>query len=376
MQSPSNTQQTKSKLRHWLSDALFTGRSAADYFAPLIQAIDPDWAPGRTLATIESIHDETSDSKTFILRPHTSWKGFEAGQHVAIEIDIHGRNTVRTFTIASTPAHLAKTGTVALTIKRNPEGRVTPYLFDELRVGTRVGISAATGKFLLPEQHDQTLLYLAAGSGITPVMSHLRKLVEDHFPIPVTLIYYASHKQDHIFLQELQTIAKACARFKLFLVNTREENSRATLQGRIEASHIQTALADRKPTQVYICGPQGFDESARNALETCIAPNTSIVSEHFGGLVAKHGDSSVHQVRLRNSERILDASAQTTLLDTAEQNGLRPQAGCRMGICHTCKCKKTEGRVRNLVTGEVSDAGEEMIQLCITTPETDITLEL
>lgn len=375
MQSPSNTRQTTSKLRHWLSDALFTGRTAADYFAPLLQAIDPDWTPGRAIATVESIHSETIDTKTFILRPSRGWQRFQAGQHVAVEIEINGRTHVRTFTIASTPAHFEKTGTVALTIKETADGRVTPYLHRQLRIGAKVSISSATGMFLLPDSPQATLLYLAAGSGITPVMSHLRSLLEQQFPVPVTLLYYARRQEEFIFLKELQAIANACPRFKLLTATTQEENSRA-LQGRVSAEHIEKALHKRMPTQIYICGPRGFTETARTLLSETAADATPIVSEHFGGVVANHDSQGVHQIRLQHSERALEGNAQKTLLETAENNGLSPQAGCRMGICHTCKCKKTEGRVRNVITGEISDDGEEMIQLCISTPETDITLDL
>lgn len=375
MQSPSNTRQTTNKLRLWISDALFTGRTASEYFAPLMQAIDPSWAPERAIATIESIHAETLDAQTFILRPSRGWQGFDAGQHVALDIEINGRTHVRTFTLASTPTHFEKTGTIALTIKEAPDGRVTPYLHHHVRVGAKVGLSRATGAFLLPNAENATVLYLAAGSGITPVMSHLRSLVEQQFPIPVTLLYYARRQEELIFVKELQAIANACPRFKLLTATTQEEAPRA-LQGRLCAEHLEKALRNRTPTQIYICGPRGFADSAHTLLSNTAASETPVVSEHFGGVVTQHDSQGVHQIRLQHSERAIEGDAQQTLLNTAERNGLSPQAGCRMGICHTCKCKKTEGRVRNVITGEISDDGEEMIQLCISTPETDITLDL
>lgn len=364
------------KLRHWLNDALFTGRSAADYFSPLLQAVDPDWAPGRSLATLEALHRETADTQTFTLRPQHRWKGFQAGQHVALEIEVNGRTLIRTFTIASTPNHLAKNGTVDLTIKQTPDGRVSPFMHQHARVGTRMSLSPATGKFLLPDTLDGTLLYIAAGSGITPVMSHLRALVEQEFPVPVTLLYSARTQNDFIFLQELLAIAKACPRFKLLTTATRDEQSRATFQGRIDATQLEKALEKRIPKQIYVCGPAGFTETTKGLLEASRAAGIPVISEHFGGITVRHDSQATHEIRLQHTERVLSGSAQQTLLATAEANGLRPQAGCRMGICHTCKCKKTEGRVRNLITGEVSDAGEEIIQLCISTPETDLTLDI
>lgn len=376
MQKPSNTTSRRERLKHWLSDALFTGRSAADYFSPLIQAVDPDWAPGRTLATLESVQRETADTQTLMLRPHRGWRGFQSGQHVALEISVNGRTLIRTFTIASTPAHLSKTGTIALTIKQNPEGRVTPFLHQHLRVGARIGLSAASGKFLLPESLEGALLYIAAGSGITPVMSHLRTLVEQEFPVPVTLLYYAKTQEELIFLPELLAISKACPRFKLLTATTRDSESRASFHERIKASHLEKALTKRTARQVYICGPKGFSDTATALLQESSAADAPVISEHFGGLSIQHDSQAVHEIRLQRSERLIDGSAQKSLLETAEAHGLNPQSGCRMGICHTCKCKKKEGRVRNMLTGELSDAGEEIIQLCVSTPETDLTLEL
>ena len=65
-----------------------------------------------------------------------------------------------------------------------------------------------------------------------------------------------------------------------------------------------------------------------------------------------------------------------SLLEQAEQAGLSPQFGCRMGICHTCTCRKTAGSVRNLVTGEVSSADDEDIQICVSVPVGDVELDL
>ncbi|CBL45732.1 Putative flavodoxin oxidoreductase [gamma proteobacterium HdN1] len=379
METHSGLRHTTTRIRHWFRDAVFTDRTASDYFAPFFQAIDPDWVPGGTVATLERIYTETADTKTFILRPENGWKGFQAGQHVSLSVQVNGRYLVRTFTIASTPHRFRTTGTLALTVKRNPDGRLSNYLHDEMRIGARVNISPSAGEFLLPADLEHTLLYLVAGSGITPAMSHIRQLVEEGFTMPVTVLYYARSKDEHIFLPELRAIAKASPRLRLLVANTREAGGRASLQGRICLSHMEKALENRKPTQIYICGPRGFEVNAKSMLESVDLNEIAITTESFGGLAlpaSNRENPSSHPLRLLNSSQILDASTGKTLLETAEQAGLNPPSGCRMGICHTCKCRKTEGRVRNLLTGEISDAGEDIIQLCISVPETEITLDL
>jgi ferredoxin len=70
------------------------------------------------------------------------------------------------------------------------------------------------------------------------------------------------------------------------------------------------------------------------------------------------------------------ANSGLPLLEQAEDAGLDPAHGCRMGICNTCSCRKTAGTVRNLLTGEVSTAGEQQIRICVSVPLGDVTLEL
>jgi ferredoxin len=82
------------------------------------------------------------------------------------------------------------------------------------------------------------------------------------------------------------------------------------------------------------------------------------------------------EVRCARSERLFSAATDVPLLVAAEQAGLQPRYGCRMGICHTCSCVKRTGTVENVLTGEISSEPGERIQLCISRPRTDLTLEL
>jgi stearoyl-CoA 9-desaturase NADPH oxidoreductase len=91
----------------------------------------------------------------------------------------------------------------------------------------------------------------------------------------------------------------------------------------------------------------------------------------FGG-----GDPVRCRLVFASSGRTVDGHARSSLLDQAERAGLQPAHGCRMGICHTCKCKKLSGVVRNQLTGAISSEPGEEIQLCISTPQSDVTLDL
>jgi ferredoxin len=99
-------------------------------------------------------------------------------------------------------------------------------------------------------------------------------------------------------------------------------------------------------------------------VESFLPPSLAIASDDAEGIV----------IFARSGER--RANDGRSLLEQAEQAGLGPQFGCRMGICHTCTCRKTAGCVRNLVTGEVSSADEEDIQICVSAPVGDVELAL
>lgn len=83
-----------------------------------------------------------------------------------------------------------------------------------------------------------------------------------------------------------------------------------------------------------------------------------------------------HRLHLEKSEKSIACSGEDTLLEEIEKTGMKPKAGCRRGICHTCKVSKKQGRIQNTDTGEISDDGEEIIRICISQPVSDVKLNL
>jgi ferredoxin len=92
--------------------------------------------------------------------------------------------------------------------------------------------------------------------------------------------------------------------------------------------------------------------------------------------VAPGADAQIVTIRLARAGTRFAATSASPLLDQLERAGERPAHGCRMGICHSCTCRKTSGAVRNLITGAISDAPDEDIQLCISVPQSDVELSL
>lgn len=363
--------------RTWFNLSLFNSPRAGDYFEYLLQGIDPAWSAIECRARVEQVIPETADTQTWVLRPNRRFRGFQAGQHVHLGLDINGVRHTRTFTLSSTPEEWARHGTIRLTVKKVPGGRITPWMHDHLTPGSLISLSPASGHFLLPAAAARRLGYIAAGSGITPVASHLQSLADRHESTSATLLYFARSSRDFILEGALRTLEKTLPRLKLHLIPA-EGNvpARSTLPtGLISAAHVQ-ALLKGKPERVYLCGPHPFREQAKHLLAEAGYPANQIHEEAFGLPPAPRREGEPVTVTFHRSQTETRTDQPGTLLELAEQAGLKPASGCRIGICHTCKCTKTAGQVRNLLTGELSSNGQEDIQICITTPVSNVELAL
>jgi stearoyl-CoA 9-desaturase NADPH oxidoreductase len=141
-------------------------------------------------------------------------------------------------------------------------------------------------------------------------------------------------------------------------------------------------LPGGRPDQAHaaVCGPprliDAVSEIYADAPERLYAETfTPPVTTGFAGGAPVSGEAAQGTIRFLRSDRVAEIG-EGTLLEQAESSGLTPEFGCRMGICHTCTCRKTAGAVRNILTGEISDEEDEDIQLCISVPAGDVALEI
>src|SRR5579885_3598644 len=153
----------------------------ADALDDLLALANPLWSVRAWRARVVRVIDETPDARTFVLRPNRRWGGFVAGQHVCVAIEIDGVRHERAYSLSSRPGE----PTIAVTVKRQPGGRVSNFLHDAVRPGHVLALGRAAGRFVVPDPPPTRLLMLSAGSGITPVRSILRDL---HARRPATRI--------------------------------------------------------------------------------------------------------------------------------------------------------------------------------------------
>ncbi len=323
-------------------------------------------------AEVTDIRHQTGKSVTLRLRPNDNWLGFRAGQFVLLTVTVNGVQLARSYSLAG--SEHAPNRELELTVSTHPDGRVSRHLRDNAQRGMIVGLSQAQGEFVLPQPRPQRILLISGGSGITPVMSILRTLCDEQFDGEIGFLNYARSPQLALYERELQDLAAAASHGP---VRTERGYTRAAnreIAGRFAPEHLDSVLADRAGASTYVCGPPTLVEAVRDA---CAQEDLSAPSvEMFTPPLLRPSDLAAGGVVRFVASGVEQESSGRALLDQAEDCGLVPEFGCRMGICNTCSVRKRSGTVQNLVSGALSGPGEERIRICVSVPAGDVDLDL
>ncbi len=329
--------------------------------------LDSTWSWERPLARLVARHPAARDAMTLILKPNRHWTGFQPGQHLNLSAEIDGTRVTRSYSLTELPR---ADGRIAITVKAIEGGKLSRHLCHDARIGEVFSLGPAFGDMRLPEHPAGSYLFLAAGSGITPLIALTRGLAAQGMPAPLTLMYWARTRDELCFVDELNALAAAQPRFKLRIVLTREAGQ---AQGRISENLLASCVDDVAAQQVMACGPGGFVDTARDLLASRVR---SFQAEAFTPPPAAFADTGTVQVKLLASGRTLRLSRGQPLLTALEAEGLKPASGCRMGICNTCACGKGSGITRNLNTGDLTDEPVSALKLCISSAVSDLVLDL
>jgi ferredoxin-NADP reductase len=336
--------------------------------------INPAWSWARPLARVVERRVEALDTVTLVLKPNRHCALPQPGQHLNVSAEVNGRRTTRSYSITNVPD---RQGRIELTVKRVEGGKLSTHLCRDAQVGGVLELGTPFGDMTLPAQPQGKWLFLAAGSGITPLMSLTRQLAAQGMPVELSLIYWAKTRAEVCFARELRALAAQQPRFKLQVVLTHEAQHLIDEdQGLISRAQLDRLVADLPERQVYACGPGGFIDAAR-----ALAGGTarSFVAEGFtpsAPVVDAQAGATTVRVQLLKSQRSLEVSSGQTLLQALEAQGLNPPSGCRMGICHTCVCTKHEGHTQDINTGEKDTESDTAVRLCVSRACTDISLDI
>jgi len=349
-----------------LAGALATPLVPADY----LDLFDPLRAGADLRGRIVAITPETADAATITIRPGKAWRGHQPGQYLRLGVDIDGVRQWRAYSL--THDVFATDGLITITVKAIDEGRVSNHLIrGGARPGDLVQLAQAAGDFVLPTPAPAKVLFVTAGSGVTPVMGMLRSLRGEfgHGGCDVVHLHISPSGPAAIFGPELRSYA---AHGYLRLVEHHDDE-----HGILDLPRdLDTLVPDWRERQAWVCGPTGLLDAAE-ALWAAAGVGTALHVERFRPTVIEGGEGG--EITFLHTDLSVDADGTTPILDAGEEAGVLMPSGCRMGICMGCVVTMRQGAVRDLRTGAVTVAepGDELpIQTCINAVAGSCDLEL
>lgn len=352
----------------------------ADMFAyPLrhthyLELVNPLWTKHVLKARVVRVWDDTADTRTLTLRPGRGWRSHRAGQYVRVGVPIGGKRHTRTYSISSAPVR--DDGCFDITVKAIEGGLVSQHLARRVKVGDYLPLGEPQGEFVLPESMPVHPLFITAGSGITPVMSMLRNYVAEFEVMPDAVhMHYAPHSLDVIFGAELQQLQASQRHYQLHAYYTRAQAPEAGQY--FSAEQLEAACPDWREREVWACGPAALLDAVEAHWEQA-GLSRQLHVERFMARTAPPPADGVKQGRVifMGSKVETRSDGCTPLLRVAEDAGLNPPHGCRMGICHGCNTTLVSGCVRDTRTGALIAEAGDVVQVCVCTAVGDVTLAL
>jgi stearoyl-CoA 9-desaturase NADPH oxidoreductase len=326
---------------------------------------NPLWSARELRGRIVSVQRETRDSATLVIKPGWGFSfDYEPGQYMGIGLLIDGRWRWRSYSLTSSPVKGART--VTITVKAMPEGFLSAHLVDGVKPGTIVRLAAPQGNFVLPDPAPPAVLFITAGSGITPVMSMLRTLVRRDQITDVIHLHSAPTAADVMFGAELEQLAREHPGYRLQLRTTRS-------QGRLDLTRLDTEVPDWRDRQAWACGPEAMLNAAERAWSAAGIGERLHLERFAVSRAAPAGTGGT--VTFAKSGKSTTADAATSLMDAGERTGVQMPFGCRMGICQSCVVGLLEGHVRDLRTGVEHEPGTR-VQTCISAASGDCMLDV
>lgn len=332
----------------------------------------PDNAPKQLVMICVECEEIARDFVTFWLAPERgAVPVYKPGQHLPISVDIDGEKVARRYTLSSSPS---RPGRLAISVKRIEGGRVSHWLHDNLQVGDRLACETPEGSFHLGDKHDQPILLLSAGSGVTPMLSMLRYL-SDHDQADDVIFYHQCRSVKDIPCKEaLESYKRQHPGLSVLISLSQPSVDWFGLKGRLTMAHLKL-IENLEQRQVFVCGPDGFMQKAKSLLLKEGLPEECYHQEAF--CVSQTSGQPFKALQISVNGQCFVGDNQKPLLEQAEDAGISIAHSCRAGLCGTCKVTVESGKVHQpdapgLQEHEVN-RGIALSCCCI--PETDIEVK-
>jgi ferredoxin-NADP reductase len=348
-------------------------RAMSSLFTPLLpddylELINPLWSTRELRGRIERIRRENDNAVTILIKPGFEWEGHKPGQYLRVGVVVDGVHHWRAYSLTSDPDR--PDGWISITPKTVDEGTVSPFFNQNARPGDIIRLGGVEGTFVLPDPAPEKLLFISAGSGITPIMSMLRHIHAAGEIHDVHHIHSARRGDGVIFGDTLEKIDSENEGFKLHRQTTGED-------GRIGPKDLDDLCPDWRERETFLSGPGEMIDAFADHFES--DPDADPEKLHLERFQPKGGgaeEGKGGKVVFLKSDCETECDGSQPILEAGEEAGLELEHGCRMGICHTCVGKLKSGEVRDMRTGELTGKNGEMVRICINTAEGDVEIEL
>jgi ring-1,2-phenylacetyl-CoA epoxidase subunit PaaE len=305
---------------------------------------------------VETIQVETEDAKSIFFKIPTDLKeafAYVSGQYLTIKVKVDGKEYRRAYSIPNAPDE----SELGITIKRVDSGVVSNYINDTLKVGDEIAVASPLGAFVykLPDQGIQpNYLLVAAGSGITPIMSILKTVLIKEANSQLTLVYGNKTEETVIYFEALRRLSEMYPnRLKIHFVFSQLENIKSEyLFGRINNEVLQKITANFlfEQDKCFTCGPEGLINTVSEFWHVAGGNSEYIYYEKFSSSTVpvgtpKKGKDALLKVHLDEEEFNLNLMSGQTILDVMLAENIDAPYSCGIGNCSSCIAKVLEGEV-------------------------------
>ena len=286
---------------------------------------------------------------------------YQAGQYITVSKWLNGEQQTRCYSLCTSPKLSAQNGQLKVGVRHTPKGLVSGFINEALQAGDELIVKGPFGDFVYPPERAKgqvteidNLVLIAAGSGITPVLSILQTALDESNSSAIHLIYASRSRSSMMFLHQIEVLLASNPK-RLKVTYVVEENVALSIgsKGRLDSELLTSLLPASANTEFYVCGPEGLKNMV---VETLASKNIHSSRVHVEEFVATVTEpiGELHRVDIKLADglkHVLDVASNQTVLEVANSKGIKIPHACGNGTCGTCKFKVDEGTV-----DEISDS--------------------
>ncbi len=347
------------------------------------------WQGGVTQLQVVNIVAETDDCRTFQMRGMEPLLfSYQPGQYVTFLLNIDGRDVKRAYSMSSSPS---RPYLLEVTVKRVQGGLVSNWLCDRVRLGDRLTVEGPYGKFTCSNYPSARMLFIAAGSGMTPILSMCSWIADTASDVDVKLLASFKSPADILFRRELELLAARCGNFQIGYTVTRYSDRRGQgswtgFTGRVNEAMLKLFVPDLLERDIFMCGPGPFAEAVKKILRQVDFDMSRYHSESFSPVRSarqplQRGEPELrgaqHRVKFTRSGISVATDEHITLLELAEAHGIEVDYSCRAGSCGECEVKcRGEVAVGEECEIDARTRAEGFVYACCSTAKSDLEIDI